>query len=232
MSEPTISAVICSLYGDKDAVPPRPDVPMDVDCILVTDVQGIGPETGWTVRYQPREHLHPRMAAKHAKCLPWEYTDAKTVMWVDASCRFINPRTYEWLDEQADLARANGCNLVQFDHPWRQDIRDEAEASVGMLKYANQPVLDQASHYLSQGHPRGWGLFATGLMIWDAQGPMEKQKLVNFGQQWLAEQVAWGIQDQISQPYLLRKNGIGVHKLNATLHGNGMLEWLIHRSES
>lgn len=228
MTDPTISTIICSLYGDKDAVPPRPDVPDTVRCVLVTD--SVLETPGWDKVFLP-SNLHPRLAAKHPKCKPWLYTDDNIVMWMDASCRFIGGNTFSWLNWHTTAMAQNNDNLVQFSHPWRNDILDEANASVGMLKYDGLPVVEQAEHYLNDGHPRHWGLWASGLCVWDLSGILQREQAKAYGNSWYDECATWSIQDQISQPVCIRKNRIKVHDLDGPLHGNGMIEWLNHKSQ-
>lgn len=224
-----IATIISALYGDKDDIPSRPPVPDSVNCILVTD--SLLDTPGWNKVFLP-SNLNPRLAAKHPKCKPWLYTNSSVVMWMDASCRFISEKTFSWLNWHETQMVQKDCHLTQFKHPWRSDILDEANASVGMLKYDNLPVVEQAEHYIANGHPRYWGLWASGLAIWDLSGILNREQLKKFGTEWYEENCDWTYQDQISQPDCIRRNRINVHELDGPLHGNGFVEWALHRSQA
>lgn len=140
-----------------------------------------------------RPHLSDRMAAKVAKCQPWRYADDDIVIWVDGS---IVPTTDRFVEHLVD---SSSGPLSQYPHPHRDCIEAEAIVSAGMVKYQGQPVIEQAAAYMQAGHPKRWGLWATGIIVY------RRPFLHTFGNAWLTEQCAWTVQDQISQPYLLRR---------------------------
>jgi UDP-glucose 4-epimerase len=180
--------VISSVYGGYDTPCQLPAQDRPHDAILVTDIDYTVP--GWTTLVEPREHMHPRMAAKVAKCRPDIYTDAKITIWVDASMQVTRADFVSWCVQQI------GVHLIaQIRHPERQRITDEADVSSHMLKYQGQEVVEQARHYLAGGFPDGWGMWATGLIV---RRTTAQTKL--FGAEWLQQQVRWTYQDQISEP--------------------------------
>ena len=181
-------AVISSVYGGYDT--PIAPVPQDVDCdwVLVTDTPVECPP--WRVVVEPRPHLHPRMAAKVAKCRPDLYTQADTTVWVDASF-FVSAADFvSWAVSHVDPVNP----LAQIVHPERRRITAEAAVSATMAKYAGLPVIEQAGSYLTSGYPDDWGLWATGLIV-----RRHCPQLRGFGSAWLAEQTRWSYQDQISE---------------------------------
>lgn len=218
-------AVISSVYGgyDERSAPPAQTV-ADVEWICVTDVEREIP--GWSVVVEPRPDMHPRLAAKVAKCLPWDYTDADITVWVDGACQFLDGETLERL-----IAGADGTVLSQFVHPWRSCIYDEVNASTGMPKYEGRPMAEQVEHYRKLGHPAGWGLWATGLIVRISHRGGQRDFLMDFGRRWLAEQVRWTYQDQLSEAVVLRLLGERPHELPGSLHDNGMVAWANHRDE-
>lgn len=213
-------AVVSSVYGGYDERSAPPPQTIDVEWVCVTDVERDVP--GWTVVVEPRPDMHPRLAAKVAKCLPWAYTNADLIVWMDGACQVLREDTVERL-----VVQLGGYPLAQFVHPWRDCVRDEAWASRGMLKYQDRPVIAQAEHYIGGGHPEHWGLWATGLIVYNARHP----KLTEFGARWLAEQMRWTYQDQLSEAPLLKDMGLLVRELAGTLHGNGLVAWANHRDD-
>jgi hypothetical protein len=219
-------ACISSIYGAYDSPFIQPPQTVEAEWILVTDRWTDVP--GWRVVVEPRPHTHPRLAAKVAKCLPWNYTDADTVVWLDGACRLLRENSLEQI-----LIASGEHPLSQVVHPWRDCIYDEADASRGMLKYQQQPVDAQVEHYRSEGHPEHWGLWATGLIV-RADGRhngMSKALNMDFGRRWLAEQTRWSYQDQLSEAPLLARSALKVNNLPFPLHGSGLFEWLPHVSE-
>lgn len=194
---------------------------VDADWICVTDRNPAEFDgTGWRAIYEPRNHMHPRLAAKVAKCQPERYSDAEISVWMDGSCRLLLPDSLEQI-----IDGAAGADIAQVVHPWRSCIFDEAQASAGMPKYEGQSVLDQVEHYRSEGHSEKWGLWATGLIV------RRSGTAPHLGVQWLLEQIRWTYQDQLSQPYVLRNLGIRPYALPFALHGSGVFEWLNHVSD-
>lgn len=214
-------AVISSCYGAYDEPAVVPQQTVDAEWIMVTDRQGFDFDgKGWTVIEEQRPQMHPRLAAKYAKCLPWEYTNADTTVWLDTSCRLLKPDSLEKI-----LAAAGSAPMAQVVHPWRACIFDEAEECRLLGKYEFQPMGEQVDHYRRKGHPEKWGLWATGMIV-----RTDRKIGTEFGLRWLAEQVRWSYQDQLSHPFVLREMGLLPAPLPWALHGSGMFEWHNHRS--
>lgn len=215
-----MTTIISSVYGDYDQPEFTPQS-VPVDCVMVTDGLTEIPE-GWSTVIEPRPHMHPRLAAKVAKCRPDLYTSDDITIWVDASI-VLRPRFAEWVLDELDEH-----GLAQLPHPVRQSIVDEAEVSAGMEKYANQAVLAQATYYVQQrSHPPAWGMWATGIIA-------RRRSTVNstLGARWLAEQVRWTYQDQISQPFVLHDMGVRPHDLTGPLWHHPHFTVRGHRSDA
>lgn len=193
-------ALISAIYDGYDELKPvLPQRGVDVDWVLVTDNEGLKDETralGWRVVYEPRPGVHPNRAAKHPKYEPWKYTDAPASVWVDASFRIVS-------EDLAVEALSYADPIAQFAHPWRDCLFAEAKESAGLAKYAGEPVLEQAESYRQAGHPENWGLWATGVIA-----RQHTESVRKMGWLWLAETYRWSFQDQISQPFALRENGL------------------------
>jgi hypothetical protein len=192
----------------------------DVRWIMVNDGLCAIPEP-WESVVEYRHHLHPRMAAKIPKCHPHLYAETDIVIWLDASAIIMRPD----FATVCVAALGNG-DVAQWDHPQRSCIEPEAEVSAGMPKYATQPVQAQAAHYLSRGHPRRFGLWATGCMTWRAS-----QHASRAGDAWLNEQTIWTYQDQISWPNVVRWHALDVRLMPGTLWDRQLVTFRPHASE-
>lgn len=199
------AAIVTAVYDRYDAVKPvLPQVGIEsVDWVLVTD-EPIESEwsdaaraLGWRVVSLPRPGVHPNLAAKRPKMLPWEFTDADRTIWIDASVRVVSERF-------AVEALEHAFPMAQFGHPSRDCIYQEQGESQRMEKYAGQNMLAQVEHYRERGHPASWGLWCTGIIA--------RNHLIgsffDFGKAWLAECERWTFQDQLSEAVVLREHGL------------------------
>lgn len=214
-------AVVTSCYGGYDRL--AAPVSQDVDCewVLVTDrPPEIDPSRPWPwkVVEEPRPQLHPRLAAKVAKCRPDHYADAEVTVWVDGHFRITHPGFVSWAVR--GLGRAH---LAQLRHPSRRLLSDEAELSARLPKYAGQPVIAQARHYLERGYPDGFGLWACGLVV-----RRDSAAVRAFGDAWLAEQVRWTVQDQVSHGPLVWAQHLEVADLPGPLVGHWAFDLGVH----
>jgi hypothetical protein len=121
--------------------------------------------------------------------------DYGTTIWVDGSHLITNP-----LFAQEAIESMGDSGMALYRHPWRDCIYEEAEASVGMRKYQDQPIRAQAAAYRAEGHPEHWGLWACGTLV-RRNTPGIRQ----MDDMWWAEIQKWSYQDQISLPVVLRR---------------------------
>jgi hypothetical protein len=216
-----VITVVSASYGayDQPIVPLEQDVP--VRYVMVTDGAVEVPEP-WETVVEPRPHLHPRMAAKIPKCFPHRYGLRDRVIWLDASARILRP------DFVSMCARTlgNNAHIAQWLHPQRNCILDEAFVSSGMAKYAEQPVYEQVNSYVAGGHPKGFGLWATGCMVWNYWLGDRRA-----GSNWLVEQMLWTYQDQLSWPVVVRDNGLDIVPLPGGLWDRTYVEFRAHASD-
>lgn len=188
-------ALITSVYGAYDPVREYDPAWGFDDAVCVTD--GVD-APGWRVIIAPSDDP-PRLASKRAKMLPWEFTNCTAAVWVDASIEIINGAAFrEWV---SDLLGKR--DFWVWQHPeGRTDIRQEGPVCWDWPKYRDYPIREQIAHYEVEGFPANWGLFACGVMAWRFT-----PETMALGRAWLQEQCRWSIQDQISLPYLLWRDG-------------------------
>lgn len=190
--------IITAIYGDYDELKPvLPQEGIDVDWVCVTDRPREA--HGWRIVVRPKSDFHPNVAAKEAKCCPFRYTDNQRSIWVDASFRVTSPR----FALEALGALSGERPIAQYAHPSRNCIYMEALACFDQPKYASVPILSQVAAYHLAGHPRDWGLWAGGVIV-----RRHEREVCAFGEVWLNQIYRWGFQDQISEPYVLRKCGL------------------------
>lgn len=189
-------ALVSAIYGGYDAPKPLPPDHGFDDAVLVADREVDAP--GWRVVVDPSP-LHPRLAAKRPKCLPWEYVDADASVWVDGA--YALPGSALRTAADRNLAEHD---LVVSEH-WedRDDVAAEAEWCRSWPKYRDWPLREQVDHYRRCGLPAPSGLWACGTV---ARRHTAQQ--MTLGAAWLDECHAWSIQDQISFPFVCWRGGV------------------------
>lgn len=214
-------AIVSSDYGHYDE--PRPptiqDTDYDVEYVMVTDDRSGW--DGWKVWEEKRPHLHPNVAAKHAKFLPWDYTDANMTVWVDAGAWF-GPGLVDAAFDALDFPRRR---WAMFPHPHRTSIIAEVAVSRTLRKYDALPLEQQVDHYLDQGYPNK-ELWATGCIA-----RIDTSDNQEFGVWWLAEVNRWGFQDQLSFAYLAWHNYLDIVPLGPSLFTSPHIRFADHTAK-
>jgi hypothetical protein len=179
------------LYTDDPTITaPGWEVRVVVDHI--SDQVGCDRSTAWP---DPKA-TWAMMAHKFWKCYPGQaLSDVDVSLWIDGSVRITVDRYAErCLDALGD------DDWVAVPHPWRVCIYQEAEYSATLPRYDAVTVLEQSKFYRDVvGHPRGWGLFATGANV-----RRHTTAVAEVGDQWWYECVSRTHQDQVSLPVLFR----------------------------
>lgn len=210
-----VSAVIYSaIYGGYDDPKPLP-AGLGIPAYMFTDTfetaMAAG-ELGWTPRVVPHGvatlngdpgRVAPMLAHKYWKTHPgdlaWPHApaDVDVAIWVDGSITIARPDFPELC-----LAALRQDDLALTPHPWRNCALAEGDYSATLPRYAGTGVDRQTEFYRSLGHPRGWGLFASGVLAWRLNEATRA-----FGRYWWHECLNWSHQDQVSLPVLLRLAG-------------------------
>lgn len=191
------------------------------DALLVTDDPNIE-SLGWRTHVVETDQP-PRLAAKQPKMNPFQFIEADAYVWIDGAFQVTSPMFREFCET------ALGENdLVVWEHPhrWHRNCAfAEAEFSATLPKYQNQAIslLEQATAYRTEGMPANYGLWACGSIVW-----RNVPKMHEFGAAWLAEIDRWGIQDQVSFPYLVWKLHPRLGVFPAHEMHNPYLQWFHH----
>lgn len=209
-------ALVSACYGAYDPIRALPEGHGFDDAVFVTDSKDVATE-GWRVVVEPSEEA-PRLAAKRPKMMPWLYTDCDAAVWLDASFEVVDSGFSKWV---RPLLEAN--DFIVWTHPeGRFGIEQEAPVCWDWPKYAGYDMRGQLAAYMADGMPERWGLFACGTVGW--RFTEEAQRL---GELWLEENRRWSIQDQVSLPYLLWREGkrFGVWPANEYQNPFVRLRW-------
>ena len=230
--------VYSAIYGGYDE--PKP-LPAGLDCpaVMFTDSEDTAAaagDLGWlpfvvrhgiATRNGNPAKTGPMLAHKYWKTHPVRaltavgYTEdqccLRVALWVDGSLAIQTP------DYGARCLRALGRDDIALTpHPWRDCAIAEGEYSATLPRYRGTGVDAQTRFYADHvGHPRGWGLFASGAIAWRITGSVEE-----FGEYWWKECLTWSHQDQVSLPVMLRLMEKGqLPGVDQKLRWNSNLPW-------
>lgn len=209
-------------YGAWD--PPRPNA---APVRLFTDqTHPLACAARYLRPYQPVSHSHlsppstqNRLNAKWWKLRPdLALPDEPVTIWIDASVTILRPDFAELC-----LAELGDDDALLMRHPWRDCVYAEAAVSQAPElehKYGGQFIPEQMARYREQGHPEGWGLVQTTVIV---RRDTERMRALNDA--WWAEIVAWSIQDQLSLPPRLRTMDLRWHYWPVNPIAAGWLAW-------
>lgn len=211
--------VYTAIAGCYDELRPHVDIP-GVDFVAFIDRLDYDDVPGWDIVPFPRSWPYPdsafgadpRLQAKWFKIVapvrstdlgPWtnalwgyEYT-----IWIDGSHEVTNPA---FVDEA--LADLGPDGFALHGHPHWDCIYQEAQAAMGLAKYAGQPIRQQVDHYRAEGFPEHAGIWACGSMARARSDRLDELMLA-----WWAEIERWTVEDQISLPVVCRRLGVEPH---------------------
>ena len=209
-------AAVCAVYGGYDLIPPVPEG-FD-DCVLVTDVPA---RTGWRNVVVPSGD-RPILAAKLPKFLPDDFTDCDASCWIDGSIHVRDGRFAELVRR-----RLAEHELVLWDHPEDRDcLYQEAEHCWDWPRYADEPLRAQVAAYRAEGMPEHFGLWAATCIA-----RLHTPAMRRLGERWLEENHRWSIQDQVSLPYLLWREGVRPGTFGVDQLANDLVDWMPHAAE-
>lgn len=195
--------IYTSIFGNYDSLKTFPEQTLDCSFVHFSN---------------PHEELgdNPRLQAKYYKVLlhrilgtenPFDYT-----IWVDGSVQIEGPHFAQYMVSQAKDSWA------MFTHPWRDCIYDETIEAHDMVKYQDQPMVEQMLHYESFGMPKRFGMTSAGIICRNTRN----MSVIGYDEMWWHEILKWGIKDQIPLQYVLWKTGGKINHCDMPLFNNGM----------
>lgn len=212
-------AVVSSIYGAYDQ-PTTPQPQSEVmDWVLVTDAR-VPPPKPWRAIHRPRPDVDPRYAGKAAKYQPFEFVDADVAVWVDGRLE-PKPGFVRWL-----LAELGDADMAIYRHWGRTSILAEAEACLveNPAKYAGHPMVEQASHYLTDGYVDDKLWQTTFFAI------RRNDRTEAMGKRWMEEQDRYPtcLLDQIPLPPVATECGVKVKEISGGFWDHRGRLWDLH----
>lgn len=175
----------------------------DVNAYLWTDDYDVGlkaDELGWhaILDEDPTgdSELSPMLKAKFIKTHPLLAAHGADIsIWVDGSMTITAPNFVNLC-----LEALGNDDVSLTPHPWRDCIWTEALETAQLRRYDDCDPLKQVNFYADVvGHPRNWGLFASGAFT-----VRHNERTKEWGEHWYHDCVFHTYQDQLSLPVITR----------------------------
>jgi hypothetical protein len=175
------------ITGGYDTPSPCPNF-QGWDFLLITDNSNIN-ANGWPLKVVP-ESDNPCKLQRYWKINSHLLGYALTV--------YIDGNMTLRADPQAIADKYFKGSLALVQHPSRHSMIDEGEAVIMAKKDTFGNVRKQVGHYISEGIPYRFGMWASGMLIRD-------NSLKDFETTWWKEVEKFSHRDQLSLPYAIWK---------------------------
>lgn len=185
-------------------------IPPDVPLVCFTDQPGLSID-GYDVRLVDLPQLTPQRRARYVKVMAHAmFPDADWAIWFDAPIRFKTGRLSALVDA------ASRAPIAIHRHALRSCVYDEAE--VCRNSKLDDPALIEAqmARYRQARHPAGAGLWESGLLVRRVTDP----SVIELNTAWWGEVERGSVRDQLSLPVVVRRLGIEVQPLAATIYND------------
>lgn len=210
-------AVYTAIAGDYNELRDHPQVDDDLDWIAFVTHPQKYEHSNWDVRplFSYGEE-NPRRQAKWYKVQSLlEMAEYDRTLWIDGSCEILQPSTVHIMLHME-------VPIALYAHPDRDCLYQEAGFSLGMRKYRDEPIREQAQYYIDEyDHPESWGCWFTGVLLRNRCPEVER-----IERSWWYEIDRWSYQDQVSLPVVFRNLGVKPSSLYFT---NGPQSFKFHQ---
>lgn len=229
MNKPT-PVIYTACFGDHDQPVDIPGLEGVADLVCFTDDPALAQKIPhWQVflRRDAKGETRsgavfatPRMEAKWYKMSACHlFPDREWSIYIDSSVRVKEPHL---MLQVCWAAMKAGGGLALFSHPEGQrSLEEEAAFSMTMAKYRGEPCVEQVAHYRAVGMPKGdpsYHLYAGGCIA-----RRHSTTISVFEKSWFDECVHWSVQDQLSLPYVLWREGIVPGIIPGSIYDNEFL---------
>ena len=221
-------ALYTAVYGAYDWIKPCHRV--NVPCYLYTDSKVTAEKAkaqGWEPRIVPHNVAtvkgkpsitNPMLNHKYWKTHPGvALPDVDISLWIDGSMEVV-------VDDYVErcLGHLGDDDWSCVRHPARNCIYPEADFGATLVWRYDAPSINAQSEFYRNvvGHPRDWGLIATGANV-----RRHTPEVLKLSDQWWDDCLNWSHQDQLSLPVLLRLAG---DKVRWNMNLPWFTDWHLH----
>lgn len=151
----------------------------------------------WNVEYIKNSGMDDMHLAKKIKLMPDIYCkEFETSVWVDGKYLIKNDLRKYISEYQRQMP------MLCFPHPVRWCIYDEAAACIWLKRGKKREIIPQIAAYYREKFPYDNGLYEMGCIV----RKHNDDKVIKLMRDWWEEISKYSYRDQISFPYVCRKN--------------------------
>lgn len=189
--------IYTAIIGDYDELKDPEFIQDGISYVCFTDNPRITSDI-WDVRYVVGG-ADPRQVVREYKVLPHKFlSDYETSIWIDASFTICGDLVAFIMEYQKHAP------MLLFPHYERICIYDEAAVCISNSIEEKEVILRQINQYYNEGYPLNEGLVCGGFLVRQHHN-LEIQSLM---EEWWKAICDFSKRDQISLPYLMKKNNI------------------------
>lgn len=180
-----------------------------VDYVLFTDDKTITSDIWRIIHLDRPMDVSPAIFYKLLKCQPQYYLpEYDYCIWIDGHFEIRK----EWFVDYL-LTKLKSDKLLVYKHSselnqYRNCISTEAVEGVERCtKYGSESLYDQVNDYFNDGFPREYGLFQSGIILYNNRD----DDVIRFCEEWYHQISKYGVKVplcQISLPYALWKSEV------------------------
>lgn len=214
-------AVYTGIFGDYDDLYEPLVTEKDVDYICFTDNRGLKSKQ-WEIRYVECEYVNRAVEARKYKCLPHRFLQEYDIsFWIDANGQVIRP--IKPLIEKY----MGKSGILLFPHPQRDCIYEEGAANILRHREKTAKVVHQLYQYSVEKFPEHYGLFCGGYIVREHN----REEILKCMEDWYQEILNKSARDQISLPYVLRKDQIFPDLMDEYVFSNNWFQSHAHKQK-
>lgn len=202
--------VYTGLFGNYDDLHEPLVTEKDVDYICFTDNAELRSEK-WEIKHVACEHENMAVEVRKYKCLPHRFFKEYDIsFWVDASGQImkpLKPLIEEFMGESG---------ILLFPHYERDCIYEEGAANILVHRDETAKLINQLYRYNNEMFPEHYGLFCGTYIVREHN----REDISKCMEEWYEEILNNSARDQISLPYVLKRNHISPDLIDDLLYRN------------
>ena len=211
--------VYTGIFGNYDDLHEPLVTEKNVDYICFTDNTELRSKK-WEIKYVECEHENMAVEVRKYKCLPHMFFKEYDIsFWVDASGQIMKP--LKPLIEE--FMRESG--ILFFPHYKRDCIYEEGAANIIFHREKTTKIINQLYQYNNEMFPEHYGLFCATCIVREHN----REEISKCMEEWYEEILKRSARDQISLPYVLKRNHISPDLIDDLLYKNKWLRFYAHK---
>ena len=213
----SVPVVYTAITGEYDNLHAPLYVDHSMEYICFTNNRNLKSKI-WKIVYVDNEGLSDVLLARKIKLFPYKYMKGvPSSIWIDGKLQIIGD-----LQELVNIY-CNSSPIFCFGHFLRNCIYDEAVACLINNKTSKEAVIPQICAYYQEGYPFDAGLYETGLIYRE-----HNDEVMSLMEAWWEEILRFTYRDQISFPYIVKKNGLKPDIADLYIYKNKYLKFYNH----